>query len=186
VNFIRWLQLLGLVVFAVDQIVDRTRHQRLRAVRRTWTDTARTLSAEERREVGRAVRAGNAVDDPWLAVPAMEMAAALLAYPPRTPLRRVGDALFVAWITAPMVVNGFRREWGWMALAALFPLLCGVVAVWVPRSRKRAAEALEANRRIPSPKEPATRFVDEPPPLAVGLPKSVARARRVRDHPPPT
>jgi hypothetical protein len=186
VGLISWLPLLGLAVFAIDQVVDRKRHERLRAVRRVWRETSRTLSAGERSAVGRAVRAGVAVDDPWLAEPAMEMAAAVLAYPPRTPLRRVGDAIFAAWITAPVVIYGFRREWGWMAFAVLWPLLVGLVAVHVPRFRKRAAEALDANRRIRPPREPASRAVGDRPSLAVGLPKSVARVRRMRDHPPPT
>ncbi len=180
-NLIRLLQVLGLAVVAIDQIVDRRRHASLRAVRRVWAETARTLSAAERRDIGRAVEAGTAVDDPWLAEPAMEMAAALLAYPPRTPLRRVGDALFVAWITAPAVIHGFRREWGWMAFTVLFPLLFGLLTVWVPLSRRRAAEALDANRRIRPPTEPATRvYEDEPSSLSVGLPKCRARPADAR------
>ena len=180
-NLIRGLQLLGVVVFAIDQIVDRRRHERLRAVHRAWRETARILSAEERREVGRAVRTGTAVHDPWLAEPAMEFAAALLAYPPRTPLRRVGDVVFATWITAPTVIFGFRQQWGWMAYAALWPLLFGLLAYFAPRFRYRSAEALDANRRILPPQERAARVVDELPSLAVGLPRSVARARRMRN-----
>ena len=116
----------------------------------------------------------------------MEMAAALLAVSPRTPLRRVGDTVFGLWITAPVAVYAFRQEWGWMAFAAAWPLLVGVFVIYSRRFRERAAEALDANRSIRPPKEPAPRVVADSPSLAVGLPKSVARARRMREHPPPT
>ena len=43
-----------------------------------------------------------------------------------------GRRPFVAWITAPAVIHGFRREWGWMAFTVLFPLLFGLLTVWVP------------------------------------------------------
>jgi hypothetical protein len=59
------IQALSLVAGLLDYALHPERHRANQA----WKDTAATLSAEERREVSRAVRGGTAVSDPSLPVP---------------------------------------------------------------------------------------------------------------------
>jgi hypothetical protein len=146
VNPIFGLQALMVGVVGLDLLVDRKRHQRYRQVRRTWRETARTLSADERRAVRTAVRRGVAVTDPALADPADDMATALSTRPPHGPLAWTRDGLTVAWVTLPVVVSGARHRWAWMALASLGPMFFVGLAVHGARLRARAEAALVANR----------------------------------------
>jgi len=95
-------------------------------------------------------------------------------------VRWMADALFATWVLAPMVVAGIRGRWVWMAICSVGPLFFLSLAIWSSRFRVRAAEALEANRRVPPPPPPLATAHDlaTSPHLGVGLPRSVARARR--------
>jgi hypothetical protein len=164
----------------VAGLLDYARHPQRHRPNRAWKETAATLSADERREVGRAVRGGTAVRDPSLAGPAIEMAIAVTRRPPPTWLGRIAIALFGAWLILPVLVQAERGRW--VATAALsFPILViAVTRVFVVRFRKHAELSLAANRAVPQP--PRHHGVPDPvvtgPDLAFGLPRSVARARR--------
>ncbi|MEA2716991.1 MAG: hypothetical protein QOI99_1308 [Actinomycetota bacterium] len=136
------LQALLVAVVALDQFVDRTHHARYRRVRRSWRETARALSADERGAVRRAARRGVAVTDPDLAAAAVVRATALSTPPPHGPLAWMRDGMSAAWVTWPVVVNGARHQWGWVALACLGPILFVGLAVHGARVRARAEAAL--------------------------------------------
>jgi len=110
----------------------------------------------------------------------MQMAEDVASHPTRTPVRWVAEALFATWVLAPMVVAGIRGRWAWMAMLSLGPLFFLSLAIWSSRFRARAAQALEANRRVRPPPPPLATAHDlaTSPHLGVGLPSSVARARR--------
>jgi len=173
------LQALSLVA----GLLDYARHPQRHRANRAWKDTSAGLSAEERREVGRAVRGGTAVGDPSLAGPAIEMATAVTRRPPPTWLGRIAITLFGAWLILPVLVQAERGRW--VAAAALsFPiLLIAGARVFVVRFRKRAELSLTANRAVPQPAHPREDRVVTGPDQAFGLPRSVAQARRLGSGP---
>ena len=141
-----WIVLLGML--ALEQFVDRKRLARVRGARLSWKETARTLSRDQQREVGRAVWNGRAVADPDLADPAVEMAAMVAAGRARHPLGWVHSVLFVAWQVAIAVMVGLQRTWPLALLIALAPLFfIFLFALGFQRGR-RAEGALVANRRL--------------------------------------
>lgn len=176
---VRWLLMLaGAVGLVAEQIWDRKRLQRLRAARQQWKATERALSPAERQEVARAVRRGRAVDDPWLADAAIDLASSGVAWLPRSPLRRVNEAIFAAWwLTAP-VIAGMHHRWGWMVVLSIIAAGFLALPVWSRRYARAAEEALLANRRIPPPPRLPEHETDTATLPGVGLPRSVAKARR--------
>lgn len=186
-ELLRWLPVTGLVLIALEQLVHRGHYERVRALRRRWRETNRTLSAADRREVHRAVGSGVAVKDPWLAEAAIEMAEVVSVGRPRGSLRWVGDSVFAVWILAPVIVAGTRQDWVWMVGLALVPLSLVTLAVFGRRFQRRAEAALLANRRIPPPPRHSDVDAEYVPLPGVGLPRSVARARRlVEPRPAPS
>ncbi len=167
------LQALSLVA----GLLDYARHPQRHRTNQAWKDTAATLSAEERREVSRAVRGGTAVSDPSLAGPAIEMAIAVTRRPPPTWLGRMAIALFAAWLILPVLVQAQRGRWVATAVLSLPILLIAVTRVFVLRFRKRAELSLAANRAVPQPPRPRQHRVVTGPDLAFGLPRSVAQGR---------
>ena len=144
------LQALSLVAGLLDRAVYPQRYRASTA----WKDTAATLSTEERREVGRAVRRGTAVTDPALAGPAIDMATDVLHRRPSSWLARIATTLFLAWLLVPVVVVGARGHWGATALLSLPILFFGGLWLFSLRLRKQAALSLAANRAVPQPPRP--------------------------------
>jgi hypothetical protein len=163
----------------VEQVWDRKRLQQVRAAREWWKDTAAGLSPQERREVVRAVQGGRAVNDPWLADAAIVLASSVVAET-RTPRRRINEALFFSWWLMAPISAGIRHRWGWMVALSILPMMFLALTVWFSRYRKAAAAALAANRRVQPPaRPPVVQHGPDLPRLDVGLPRSVARARRL-------
>ena len=180
-RLLQWVPVLGLALIALEQVVD---HERIEAVRRrprAWRETSKSLSADDSRAVGRAVRRGVAVIDPWLADAAVEMADSLAGQPPRSALRWISDAVFVGWLLAVAVVNGLRQDWLRVAVGVVGVLLFCAGFVAASRFRTRAQAALAANRAVPRPRPPAAPVARREFDLGIGLPDAVARARRRRD-----
>jgi hypothetical protein len=167
-------------LWAVAAVLERVAHLdrlgRFRAVHARWRQTARALNARERREVARAVRRGEAVADPGLADAAVDMAEAITTKPPRTRLRRVADVLFLVWLAMPIVVSAVDRDWTRLAITLLPVLFLGTLIVLASGPDTAAQAAMVANRRVARPTLPP--FESPAVNLGVGLPKSVARARR--------
>jgi hypothetical protein len=173
------LQALSLVA----GLLDYARHPQRHRANQAWKTTAATLSADERREVSRAVRGGTAVSDPSLAGPAIEMAIVVTRRPPPTWLGRIAIALFAAWLTLPVLVQAERGRWVATALLSFPIFLIAATRVFVMRFRKRAELSLTANRAVPQPPRPRDDRVVTGPDLAFGLPRSVAQARRLGPGP---
>jgi hypothetical protein len=180
-TLLQWIPVVGLALFALEQVVDRRRIEPVRRRQRAWRVTSRTLSVDDRRAVGRAVRRGVAVTDPWLADAAVEMAGAAAGQSSRSPTRWISDIVFVGWLIACVVVNGVRHDWVRAGAGVLGILLFGAAAVAGPRLRTRARDALAANRAVPRPRPPAAPTEGEQSSLGFGLPEAVARARRRSD-----
>lgn len=185
-ELIRWVPLLVLAGVVIEQVWDRKHLQKTRAARQWWTDTAKGLSREEGREVVRAVQGGRAVNDPWLADAAIVLASSVVA-DARTPRRRVNEVIFLIWWLLPPMSAGIRHRWGWMVGLSILPIMFVALSIWFSRYRKAAVAALAANRRIqPPPPARPDPVVDRGGPgvphLSFGVPKSVARARRLSDQ----
>ncbi|MEA2827919.1 MAG: hypothetical protein QOG43_2358 [Actinomycetota bacterium] len=181
---LRWIPAVGLALFVLEQVIDRRRIEPVRRRQRAWRATSKTLSVADRRAVGRAVRGGVAVTDPGLADAAVEMAGALTGQGSRRPIRWLSDLIFGGWLVTAVVVNGVRQDWFRMAVGVLGMLLFGAALVAGPGLRRRARAALVANRAVPRPRPPAAPGVPPPVDLGIGLPPSVARARRRTDTGP--
>jgi hypothetical protein len=132
---------------AVEFAVDRERRDEARAAGRLSKQALDALSPADRREVGRAVRRGRAVDDPRLASAAVALATAVIAGRQR-PWRWVTSVVFVVWLTVPAIAAWVDHRWGLAAALSLGPLcFLALFAVGIGLGR-RATDAVEANRRL--------------------------------------
>lgn len=119
-------------------------------MRHQWGSTALAgLDRGQRRHVTRAMRRGEAVDDPKLARPLVESANATLAMPfPLRTLRVVFALLIVLGVAVAIldVVNG-RAPAATSVLLALFgAVFLFVVTPWNVRQRDRAAQSRQATQ----------------------------------------
>jgi VIT1/CCC1 family predicted Fe2+/Mn2+ transporter len=115
----------------------------------------RGLSPEEKRAISRAVRRGEAVDEPELASAAVTRAsisAEQARWSWRTALATIGA--LVLW-SLPPVTLASQGRWVAAAFFALPPLGVLVLAVLGPRRARRAAEAERLNRRSDAATRPA-------------------------------
>ena len=144
-----WVALLVLLVMlGVEQFLARDDLKRLRAVQKQWRAIWSTVTAEDRRLVRRAVREGRAVEDAKLAPAAVALAEVAVAARRAHPLRWVNLSFAVLVFSWAPVAEARRGNWGLALLLAVVPVLLVVVSL-VPRiNNARAAEALEANRRL--------------------------------------
>jgi hypothetical protein len=142
-------------ISAVEFFVDREHRAEVREVGRRSKKALEPLSRSERREVGRAVRTGAAVNDPRLAPAAVAMAAHVIAGRQR-PLRWVTTVIFVVWLTIPAVAAWVDRRWGLAASLTIGPVFfLSMFAVGFGLGRT-ATDAYEANRRLNDQLRPPT------------------------------
>lgn len=117
-------------------------------LRRQWGSTAfRGLDREQRRAVRRALRRGEAVDDPHLATPLLEAADAVIATP--FPVRTYRAVYALVGVPGIVVLALGLPEDGWSAVLVGVPLIAMsllalfVVLPVVQRQRERAARSAE-------------------------------------------
>jgi hypothetical protein len=144
---------LGLVSLVVARAVIHSRELRDPG---TWPHIARQLSRKQRASVRRALRNGQAADDPSLAFAVVAAARLLQRHGPTAAQRRCWVAVGVLLLAAGLAYGGWRavvgpRDWMLVFIAVLLPvdglLLIALVPISV-RQAKRAAEAERANQAL--------------------------------------
>ena len=145
-------QLLVAVVIAVGVGVTREliRAREMRTPG-TWPHIDRQLSRKQRASVLRALRNGQAADDPSLAFAVVAAARSARRHLPTSALRRGLVAVGVLLLAVGVVVGGWRAVMGPRDLVLLFfgvwPALDGLVLIAIgPASLHRAKRAVEAER----------------------------------------
>lgn len=131
----------------IEFAVDRERREDARAAGRRSKEALDSLSSSDRREVGRAVRQGRAVNDPRLASAAVALATTVIAGRQR-PWRWVTSVVFVIWLTVPAIAAWVDHRWGLAAALSVGPVsFLSLFAIGIGLGH-RARDASEANGRL--------------------------------------
>jgi hypothetical protein len=136
------------VAIAIPAGVIGWRRGRRRVGNDEWVQRWKSVEPDRRRRIGRAVRAGRAVDDPRDAALAAEAAARFLRWKFDFKRLAVLELVAAAVLLPGILLAGVRpnREELLAAGAGLGSLV--FAALWVGWFRRRAAAAEEANRRL--------------------------------------
>ena len=135
-------------LIAVPAAVIGWRKGRQRVAKDEWVKTWRSVDPDRKRRIGRAVRAGRAVDDPRDAALAAEAAARLLRW--NFDFKRLALLELVAAVVAlPGILLAVGRPNRLELIAAVVgPGSLLFFTLWVGWFRRRAASAEKANRRL--------------------------------------
>ena len=136
------------VAIAIPAAAIGWRKGRRRVAKDEWAQKWRSIDPDRKRRIGRAVRAGRAVEDPRDAALAAEAAARFLRW--NFNFKRSATLELVALV---LLLPGILLAVGRSNRLELFAVIAGPASLlfatlWVGWFRRRAAAAEEANRKL--------------------------------------